>query len=96
MADQRPNGLFITDDAGNVYYLRPEILAQAKMPAEDVQKLKDELAAGSKGKDRELSVEDLHTVAGGVSVPMTHLANIPTISHGGTSPVMSSTIMCPW
>ena len=51
MADQKPNGLFITDDAGNVYYLRPEILAQAKMPDEDVKRLKDELAASGKGKE---------------------------------------------
>jgi hypothetical protein len=107
MADQKPNGLFITDDAGNVYYLRPEILAQAKMPDEDVKKLKDELAASSKGKQGELSIEDLHTVAGGANVSMTHLtsfassnvashANLLSNPGGIAGPVMTSTVMCPW
>lgn len=101
MADQKPNGLFITDDAGNVYYLRPEILAMAKMPAEDVQKLKDEQAAVSKGKGGELSLEALNTVAGGASGPITHLAtiNVPNLSvHGGLGgpATMTSTVMCPW
>ena len=107
MADQKPNGLFITDDAGNVYYLRPEILAQAKMPDEDVKRLKDELAASSKGKKGELSIEDLHTVAGGANVPMTHIGTVAVsnlashaslVSHPGGigGPVMTSTIMCPW
>lgn len=101
MADQKPNGLFITDDAGNVYYLRPEILAQAKMPDEDVKRLKDELAASSKGKQGELSIEDLHTVAGGANVPLTHVGTVSVASlassnlHLGGS-VMTSTIMCPW
>jgi hypothetical protein len=102
MADQKPNGLFITDDAGNVYYLRPEILAQAKMPDEDVKRLKDELAASGKGKDRELSIEDLHTVAGGANVPMIAVSNLAShanlVSHPGGigGPVMTSTVMCPW
>jgi hypothetical protein len=105
MADPKPNGLFITDDAGNVYYLRPEILAQAKMPDEDVKRLKDELGASSKGKQGELSAEDLNAVAGGANVAMTHITALSTsniaaaslVSHpsiGG--PVMTSTVMCPW
>jgi|SRR6187551_21584 hypothetical protein len=108
MADQKPSGLFITDDAGSVYYLRPEILAQAKMPDEDVKKLKDELAAMSKGKikEGELSVEDLNAVAGGANVAMHHVAGISSHvasvsalsrSHGpDIGPVMTSTVMCPW
>src|SRR5207245_256101 len=108
MADQKPNGLFITDDAGNVYYLRPEILAQAKMPDEDVKKLKDELAANSKGQDQELSLEDLNTVAGGVNFPAaTHVhvgASFSALNHLATHSsgipnignVMTSTVMCPW
>ena len=101
MADQKPNGLFITDDAGNVYYLRPEILAQAKMPDEDVKRLKDELAASSKGKQGELSIEDLHAVAGGANVPMTHVGTVSVASLAASNlrpggPVMTSTIMCPW
>lgn len=110
MADQKPNGLFITDDAGNVYYLRPEILAQAKMPDEDVKKLKDELAATtSHGKDQELSLEDLNTVAGGVNFPAAahvHLgstfsaSSVLSSSHSSGIPnignVMTSTVMCPW
>src|SRR5260370_13569923 len=101
MADQKPNGLFITDDAGNVYYLRPEILAQAKMPDEDVKRLKDELAASSKGKQGELSIEDLHTVAGGANVPMTHVGTISVsslVSHPGGigGPGMPSPTLGAW
>lgn len=99
MADQKPDGLFITDDAGNVYYLRPEILAQAKMPDEDVKRLKDELAASSKGKQGELSIEDLQTVAGGANVPMTHVGKVSIssdLSRPGGIGGMTSTIMCPW
>jgi hypothetical protein len=106
MADQKPNGLFITDDAGNVYYLRPEILAQAKMPDEDVKKLKEELAANGKAQDQELSLDDLNAVAGGVNFPAaTHVhvgTSFSALSHLGTSGipnignVMTSTVMCPW
>jgi hypothetical protein len=105
MADEKPNGLFVTDDAGNDYYLRPEILAQARMPEEDLKKLRAEMAAGGgKGKDGELSVEELHTVAGGMNLSHTHLAfNLPQISvaalHSPTvdfGKVMTSTVMCPW
>ena len=65
---------------------------------EDVKRLKDELAASGKGKQGELSIEDLHTVAGGANVPMTHVGTISVsnlVSHPG-GPVMTSTIMCPW
>src|SRR5712671_5636129 len=108
MADQKPNGLFITDDAGNVYYLRPEILAQAKMPEEDVKKLREEIAASSEGqaKDQELSIDDLNTVAGGVSFPAaTHVHIGSAISASALSAVspkvdfskvQTSTVMCPW
>jgi len=103
MADAKPNGLFVTDDAGNVYYLRPEILLQAKMPEEDLKKLKAEMAAGG-GKGGELNVEELHNVAGGMSLSHAHLAfNVPQLSATAIhSPqvdfgkVMTSTVMCPW
>jgi hypothetical protein len=108
MADQKPDGLFITDDAGNVYYLRPEILAQAKMPDEDVKKLRAEIAASGKGdaKDQELSVDDLSTIAGGVNYPAAthvHVANVAATSVVSRaspsfdfSKVATSTVMCPW
>jgi len=106
MADEKPNGLFITDDAGNVYYLRPEILAQAKMPEEDVQKLRQEVAANSKGqaKDAELSIDDLNAVAGGVRFPTASHVHLSTnISAAAiASPKFdlgkfaTSTVMCPW
>lgn len=108
MADQkeRPNGLVVTDDGGNYYYLRPEVLAQAKMPEEDVLKLKAGLAQSTKGQDRELSVDDLHGVAGGMSVKSTHLPGISNIGNVSSlkmpegsligSRTMTSTIMCPW
>ncbi|ACA14684.1 hypothetical protein M446_0099 [Methylobacterium sp. 4-46] len=66
--NQQPNGLVITDGGGNYYYLRPEILAQTKMPDEDVQKLKSGLAASSAGKDEELSGAALEAVAGGAGI----------------------------
>jgi hypothetical protein len=107
MADQKPDGLFITDDAGNVYYLRPEILAQAKMPDEDVKKLKEEVAVLSKSKqDQELSIDDLNTVAGGINFPAAthvHIAqNVSAVAMAAVSPkldlskVATSTVMCPW
>jgi hypothetical protein len=51
-----------------------------------------------------LSVEELHTVAGGMNLSHTHLAfNLPQISvaalHSPTvdfGKVMTSTVMCPW
>lgn len=103
MADEKPEGLFITDAAGNVYYLRPEILAQAKMPDEDVKRLKAEVAATGK-KDGELSVEDLNAVAGGMGVQMTHspfisVSNLHVKSLPGMDkigPIATSTVMCPW
>jgi X-X-X-Leu-X-X-Gly heptad repeat protein len=101
----RPTGLVITDDNGNYYYLRPEILAQAKMPEEDVKKLKSGAATAS-GKTGELSDDALAHVAGGVvnmsaikiSAPQVQTmdaARAPSIGGrvGGT---MMSTIMCPW
>jgi|SRR6516165_4683114 hypothetical protein len=98
MADQKPDGLVITDDAGNFYYLRPEILAQAKMPDTEVKRMKEGLAASSKGKDRELSVEDLHAVAGGLNVPSAHLGTfkVPSVISRPGGPTMEGTIMCPW
>ncbi|PJG51259.1 hypothetical protein CVM73_32095 [Bradyrhizobium forestalis] len=108
MADEKPNGLFITDDAGNVYYLRPEILAQTKMPEEDVKKLREEVAANSKGqaKDAELSIDDLNAVAGGVSFPTASHVHLATNISSHTAAISSakldlgkvatSTVMCPW
>jgi len=98
MADQKPDGLVITDDAGNYYYLRPEILAQAKMPDTEVKRMKEGLASKG-GKDRELSVDDLQAVAGGLNVPTAHISQVAAVSNvslrpGG--PLMTSTIMCPW
>lgn len=104
MAEQaRPSGLIVTDDSGNYYYLRPETLAQAKMPDEDVQKLKSGIAAAA-GKTGELSMEDMQSVAGG-AVAMAQLHNIPQIQKVAMQPLKSgfpgagavaSTIMCPW
>ena len=90
------DGLFITDDNGNFYYLRPEILAQARMSAEDVARVKD-LAA--KGQDRELSADDLQGVVGGAAglqIPgVIHVSSqsLMRLPGGGT---MEGTIMCPW
>ena len=91
MADQRPSGLVITDDSGNYYYLRPEILAQAKMPDSEVKRMKEGLS-----KDRELSADDLQAVAGGLNMPMAHMGTfkLPQAVSGGAH--MSSTVMCPW
>jgi hypothetical protein len=105
MADEKPNGLFVTDNAGNVYYLRPEILAQAKMPPEDLEKLKAEMAASGKGTEGgELSVQDLETVAGGMNVSFSRMSfNLPHMNvllHQtpklDLGKVMTSTVMCPW
>ena len=104
MAQSRPSGLLVTDDSGNYYYLRPEILAQAKMPEEDVKKLKSGLASAT-GKDRELSLDELQSAAGGV-VSTASISGLPNIQSVGALRVGSaggldagavkSTIMCPW
>ena len=109
MAEEKPNGLFITDDEGNVYYLRPEILAQAKMPEADLKALKEEAAASGKSsaKAGELNIEDLQTVAGGFGIPMLHIGSsfkIPSFGHTALhhTPNLKldlgamSTVMCPW
>ena|ERR1700760_1553928 len=113
MADEKPNGLFITDDEGNVYYLRPEILAQAKMPEEDLKLLREEMAASGKtsAKSGELNIDDLHSVAGGISIPMLHLGSFRLPSFGSAAHLSAnvlnrpnfqlpssamSTVMCPW
>jgi hypothetical protein len=111
MADQkeRPNGLVVADDGGNYYYLRPEILAQAKMPEAEVLRMKAGLAEGKKGQDRELSVDDLQGVAGGASPQLGHLPGVHSIGNisslkmptgpdlrGADMRGMTSTIMCPW
>jgi hypothetical protein len=91
----RPRGLVVTDDIGNYYYLRPEVLAQAQLPEDEVKKLKSGLASAS-GKEgvrvtsikelpqilsnRELSPDEMKSVTGGVAASRT----------------MTSTIMCPW
>jgi hypothetical protein len=102
MAENRPSGLIVTDDSGNYYYLRPEILAQAKMPDEDVKKLKAGLATAA-GKDRELSLDEMGSVAGGAafvkSVPS--IQNVGALRVGGLgggpgAGAVASTIMCPW
>ncbi|MBY0296371.1 MAG: hypothetical protein K2X71_10075 [Methylobacterium sp.] len=86
MADQQesPSGLVITDDAGNYYYLRSEILEQARMPDEDVQKLKSGMAAASPGSNDELSSEALDAVAGGGMMGgiggLPGIANIPQLN----------------
>jgi hypothetical protein len=99
--------LLVTDDSGNYYYLRPEILAQAKMPEEDVKKLKSGLASAT-GKDRELSLDELQSAAGGV-VSTASIGSMPRIQSVGAlrvggvgggafdpSAAVKSTIMCPW
>jgi hypothetical protein len=94
VAQQQDNGegLFITDNSGNYYYFRPETLAQAKMTDADILRVKAESA---KLQNRELSADDLQAVAGGMSsVPgILNAGNIPAVRG---SPVMSSTVMCPW
>jgi hypothetical protein len=103
---EKPSGLLVTDDSGNYYYLRPEILAQAKMPEEDVKKLKSGIASAS-GKDRELSLDELQSAAGGV-VNTASIGSVPRIQSVGAlrvsgpggafdpSAAVKSTIMCPW
>ena len=98
VAEERPSGLVISDDDGNYYYLRPETLAQAKMPEEDVSKLKSGMGAAS-GKDGELSMSDMQSVAGGAL--STTLApktlNVGSLNlRGVKTGTMTSTIMCPW
>lgn len=101
MAEQaRPSGLIVTDDSGNYYYLRPETLAQAKMPEEDVKKLKSGLAKAS-GKDRELSIDEMQSVAGGaISAGGLNVPKIQSVGAlrlpGGGAGAAASTIMCPW
>lgn len=107
----KPDGLVVTDDNGNYYYLRPEILAQAKMPEEDLAKFKAGLAEASQGEDRELSTEEMEGVAGGmggmpgnISIP-----GIPKMPELGSLKINTgsnfrlpggassmSTVMCPW
>ena len=105
MAQSRPSGLLVTDDSGNYYYLRPEILAQAKMPEEDVKKLKSGIASAT-GKDRELSLDELKSAAGGV-ISTASISGLPNIQSVGALRVggigggpdfgaVKSTIMCPW
>jgi hypothetical protein len=104
----KPGGLVITDDGGNYYYLRPEVLAQAKMPDEDVKKLKSGISTAT-GKSGELSMDDMQAVAGGAGLTATQLA-VPNLQHVSSlnfaavsrthgpdlSKVMTSTVMCPW
>ena len=79
------------------------------MPEEDVKKLREEIAASSKGqaKDEELSIDDLNTVAGGVNFPasFTHVhigSSFSASALSAVSPridfskVQTSTVMCPW
>jgi hypothetical protein len=104
---EKPSGLLVTDDSGNYYYLRPEILAQAKMPEEDVKKLKSGIASAT-GKDRELSLDELQSAAGGM-VSTASIGSMPRIQSVGAlrvggvgggafdpSAAVKSTIMCPW
>ena len=91
---ERPDGLVVTDNSGNYYFLRPEILAQAKMPEEDVSRFK---AFSAKMEDRELSADDLKGVSGGTSTQLPGILNIgsvPTVKS--TGPSSYSTVMCPW
>jgi hypothetical protein len=106
----RPSGLILTDEGGNYYYLRPEVLAQARMPEEEVEKLKAGLAAAT-SKDRELSLDEMQTVAGGImnTTTTSSLRTLPSIQSlgaikvggGGSTGIgnlnlVTSTVMCPW
>jgi hypothetical protein len=104
----KPGGLVITDDGGNYYFLRPEVLAQAKMPDEDVKKLKSGISKAA-GKSGELSMDDMQAVAGGAGMGAAHFAapnlqHVPRINLTAVartpgpdfSKVMTSTVMCPW
>lgn len=89
------DGLFITDNDGNYYYLRPEILAHAKMTDEEIAGVK---ARGAKGKGRELSADDLQAVVGGAGsqIPgVLHIGTVPSLKLPGGA-TMEGTIMCPW
>jgi hypothetical protein len=90
---ERPNGLVVTDNSGNYYYLRPEILAQAKMPDEDVSRFK---AMSATGEDRELSADDLKTVSGGTSAGAPGILNIGHVPSVKSDEIPLSTVMCPW
>jgi len=90
---ERPDGLVVTDNSGNYYYLRPEILAQAKMPEEDVLRFK---AFSTKGADRELSADDLKAVSGGTSASLPGILNIGHVPSVKSDEVPLSTVMCPW
>jgi hypothetical protein len=101
MAEQdRPSGLVITDDRGNYYYLRAEILAEAKMPEEDVKKLTSGLAGGTgKGSVSVTSIKDLPQIVGTRSsdreLSLDEMKGVTggLAARGGA---MTSTIMCPW
>jgi hypothetical protein len=89
------DGLFITDNGGNYYYLRPEILAHAKMTDEEIAGMK---ARSAKGQGRELNADDLQAVVGGSNVALPgvlHIGNVPSfkLPSGAT---MEGTVMCPW
>jgi hypothetical protein len=91
---ERPDGLVVTDNSGNYYFLRPEILAQAKMPEEDVSRFK---AYSAKKEDRELSGDDLKAVSGGTSTQLPGILNIGSVpALKSPSPTTYSTVMCPW
>lgn len=108
----RPDGLVITDDGGNYYYLRPDVLADAKMPQEDVEKLKAGLAKSDPPADRELNSEELETAAGGAGMmgggQIPGVPKIPELGGIKISPTNGlarlpggrgssySTVMCPW
>jgi hypothetical protein len=89
-------GLFLSDNSGNYYYIRPEILAQTKMSKEDVARVK---AQKPKAGDRELSADDLQAVVGGSGMPslpgVLQIGHVPSLSvPKGAS--MEGTVMCPW
>jgi hypothetical protein len=88
----RPTGLIVSDDSGNFYYLRPELLADAKMPEEDVKKLKAGLEQASKtSQDPEINIVELDTVTGGLN-----LTGVRESKNVEDRRAVRSTIMCPW
>ena len=79
--------------------------AALKDNAEDVKKLKSGIASAS-GKDRELSLDEMQSVAGGAFASasigkLPSIQNVGALRIGGAGGVggagaVQSTIMCPW
>ena len=79
--EQGRTGLIVSDDAGNYYYLRPEVLDKTRMPKEDVERFKHGLSEVSKGA--------FPPVTGSLRIPSSSKLKDPQDLAAGT-------VMCPW